>query len=74
MRSMLNELMSVAAAAPHPNILSYAIMLSLLRQIDNHVLVSVFNSLLRSGNDSACRFPPEPSANPPPPPPTPRCG
>ena len=67
MQSMLNELMSVAAAAPHPNILSCATMLSLLRQIENHLLVSVFNLLLRSGNDSACRFAPATPTHPAPP-------
>jgi hypothetical protein len=56
LRKALQEAMSEEVAPAHADILAYGIMLSLLREIDNTLLMSVYNFQLRCGNDASCRF------------------
>jgi hypothetical protein len=57
-RAFLREDLSEALASSQSNILACSIMLSLLREIDNTMLLSAYDFLIRSGNDAACRSPP----------------
>jgi hypothetical protein len=54
----LQEAMSSAPAPPQAAIASLGIMLSVLRRIDQALLLSVFNFLALCGNFSACRLRP----------------
>ncbi len=48
---------AMSAPAPHKtDVLACGIMLSLLKQGDDALLLSIFLHLLRSGNDGACRW------------------
>ncbi len=57
LREALQKAMSEAMTPSHADILAYGIMLSLLREIDKTLLMSVFNFQLRCGNDASCRYP-----------------
>jgi hypothetical protein len=56
LRKELREALPSFPAPPQANILAFSIILSLLRQIESSLLLSVFIMLLRCGNDAACRF------------------
>jgi hypothetical protein len=56
LRLGLREALSSFPAPPQANVLAFTIMLCLLRQIESPLLMSAFCTLLRFGNDAACRF------------------
>jgi hypothetical protein len=56
-RKFLREDLSEATASSQANILACSIMLSLMREIDNTLLLTAYHFLIRGGNDAACRFP-----------------
>ena len=56
LRLGLREALSSFPAPPQANVLAFTTMLCLLRQIESSLLMSAFCTLLRFGNDAACRF------------------
>jgi hypothetical protein len=56
LRLGLREALSSFPAPLQANVLAFTTMLCLLRQIESSLLMSAFCTLLRFGNDAACRF------------------